>query len=267
MRQPSEDLEKLVDGFEATKYTTYRDIKGVLTNGRGHTGPDVFVGQVVDAAQVAKWWAQDVQEAVKTIADFVPQAIIDAIPIVSYDALVSFIYNVGRQAFRDPKTGKETNFSRALCAGRFDEVDDRMRDWVYSGGKKVNGLINRRSAEASQWNRGFESDRGSIAVVAEGNVPVRMLTPIPEVTQAEESGVVPDAPEKHKIMSQSIVASVVTVLGGVTASAPDLIATGSQLRAMLPDIKLFAGIGAVLIGLGFALQLWTKLRARKASGA
>lgn len=262
-RQPSPNVKKLIEGHEARIAKGYYDVARIPTAGVGHTGPDVKVGVTYSAAQIDAWFDEDIAEAVATIARFVKAEIIEALPEQSYDALVSFIFNVGAQAFRNPKTGKETNFSKAINGRRFDEVDDRMRDWVYAGGRRIGGLASRRADESARWNRGFE------AVAAVGPMPEpEPLAPPVHAFEAAETNVVPDTPEPAP-MSGKDVLGISTVIGGaVAAVGPEtVISAGTQLRSLVPDIPLFNVAGAVLIGFGIGLIIWNKVRRSRQSGA
>jgi len=61
------------------------------------------------------------------------------------DALVSFVFNVGSGAFRKSMLLKKLN---AKDPGVIEEFDR----WVYSGGKKLPGLIKRREQEKEMYN-------------------------------------------------------------------------------------------------------------------
>jgi ribosomal protein L14E/L6E/L27E len=41
---------------------------------------------------------------------------------------------------------------KVLNLGKYEEVPGQFKRWVYSGGKKVNGLVNRRENEIQLWN-------------------------------------------------------------------------------------------------------------------
>ena len=58
-----------------------------------------------------------------------------------FDALVSFVFNVGRRAFR------ESRLLQAVNAGEFARVPDELRRWVHQGKTRVQGLANRREKE------------------------------------------------------------------------------------------------------------------------
>lgn len=263
-RQPSSHIKPLIEGHEARRLKGYYDVARVPTAGVGHTGKDVKVGVVYSTAQVDKWFDEDIAEAVGVIARFVKREIIDQLPDESYDALVSFIFNVGPQAFRSPKTGKVTNFAKALNAGRFDEVDDRMGDWVYAGGKKVNGLVSRRADESARWNRGFE-----LRELLQGRIttPEPLPAPVHDLSPAE-TNVVPDEPEPEKMPIKEGLGLGAVVGGAVAAVGPEtVISAGTQLRSLVPDIPLFNTAGAILIAVGIGLLLWSRYRRSQKSGA
>ncbi len=261
MRQPTSALIPALVGFEARRTVVYADIAGIPTGGVGHTGHDLPpLGTSLTDAQIDAWLAEDIQDAISTIYRYVDASIIEALPDASYDALVSFVFNVGDQAFRDKK-GKPTNFCRVLNARKYDEVDDRMRDWVYSGGKKVSGLINRRAAESAWWNRGFETNPLQVPVPI---MPMDVHAELPE-----ETGLVPDAPPKTPILPPKITAAVTTLAAGAASTAaPDaLVSAGTHLRSLLPEFKFFTIVGAVLIAAGTILMLWHQVHQSKNSGA
>lgn len=56
-------------------------------------------------------------------------------------ALASFRFNIGQTAFRDSQLVKYVKEGKLeLAAKEFDK-------WIYSGGKKLNGLVKRRNVE------------------------------------------------------------------------------------------------------------------------
>jgi lysozyme len=62
-----------------------------------------------------------------------------------YDALVCLAFNVGVNAFC------RSTLLRLINAGRLDLVPAEFMRWVFSGGQKVQGLINRRTNEVALW--------------------------------------------------------------------------------------------------------------------
>lgn len=63
-----------------------------------------------------------------------------------YNALVSFVFNVGVGAFRN------STLLKLLNTGDYDAVPDQMRRWVFSAGRQIQGLKNRREREIELWN-------------------------------------------------------------------------------------------------------------------
>jgi len=65
-----------------------------------------------------------------------------------FAALVSFAYNVGAAAFAASKIPALIN------NGRYDAVPAELMRYVYAKGKRLEGLVNRRAAEAGLWAKG-----------------------------------------------------------------------------------------------------------------
>jgi lysozyme len=77
------------------------------------------------------------------------------LPQGAWDALVSFVFNLGEQAFVNAN-GSMTVFCRVLNAGQFDAIPAQMKRWVYDNGQKVKGLVLRRDREAAEWAAAFK---------------------------------------------------------------------------------------------------------------
>jgi lysozyme len=143
---------------EGFRNKAYKDVAGYPTIGVGHlltsqekrTGTIMINGKAVSYKngltdeQVKDLLAQDVKKYEKVVIDSVK------VPLTQgqFDALVSFSYNVGPNAF------KKSNLLRVLNQGKYNQVPNEMRKWVKAGGRVVKGLKNRREAEIALWNRG-----------------------------------------------------------------------------------------------------------------
>lgn len=127
----------LITDFEKLRLTAYLDAVGVWTIGFGHTRSAV-AGMQISEARAYELLAQDVKNAEEAVSRFVRA------PLTQYqfDALVSFVFNIGGGAF------KSSTILRLL-----NERADPMRigaefmRWVYAKGKKLSGLERRRAAE------------------------------------------------------------------------------------------------------------------------
>jgi lysozyme len=72
----------------------------------------------------------------------VPRAIMPPLKQTEFDALVSFTFNCGEGSLR------RSSLRRRLNAGNRSAVRSELMKWVYSGGKKLPGLVRRRQAKS-----------------------------------------------------------------------------------------------------------------------
>lgn len=131
----------LTEREEALRLTAYYDAGGVLTNGYGHTGPDVHPGQVITREQAIAWLQHDTQVA----ANAVNVSVHVVLTQYQFDALVDFVYNVGVRAFEESTMLKHLNTNDFLSA------DNDFKSWVYVKGTVNKGLFNRRTAEQQEF--------------------------------------------------------------------------------------------------------------------
>ncbi len=116
--------------------TAYPDTGGVWTIGFGHIR-GVKPGDVCTAEKAREWLWLEANEAEAAVGGFVK------VPLNQnqYDALVSFVFNIGIQAFADSTMLKLLNQDRPeLAALQFPR-------WNKDNGKVVDGLSNRRAFE------------------------------------------------------------------------------------------------------------------------
>ena len=90
----------LLEIFEGPfKLTAYRDSGGVLTIGRGHTGPDVHEGMTITQQQAIDLLAKDEAPLFDLVRSF---------PIPYAAALADFGFNVGKGALQKVLDGQDT---------------------------------------------------------------------------------------------------------------------------------------------------------------
>ena len=132
----SENGINLIKSFEGLRLSAYKCSAGVLTIGYGHTG-NVKPFDVVSEKQAEDILKNDLIKFEKVINDSVCVELNQN----QFDALVSFVFNIGATAFKKSTMLKFLNANHfPLAAGQFDR-------WVYIKGEKSNGLINRRKKE------------------------------------------------------------------------------------------------------------------------
>lgn len=126
----------LIKSFEGLRLTAYRDAVGILTIGYGHTG-DVRVGQVITNNQANELLIKDIGWAEKAVNR------LTQVPLSQgqFDALVSFVFNLGENNFR------KSTLLKKLNACDFDGASNEFIKWNRAGGQVLNGLTKRRTAE------------------------------------------------------------------------------------------------------------------------
>ena len=127
----------LIKQFEGLRTGAYLDAAGIWTIGYGHTGEEVRSGLRIDAAQADALLRQDLRAAEAAVRAWVTQALAQA----SFDALVSFVFNVGATAFAG------STLLHKLNAGDIEGAAAEFERWRYAGGRALPGLLRRRIAE------------------------------------------------------------------------------------------------------------------------
>lgn len=127
----------MIPDLEGVRYAPYRDVAGVLTVCYGHTGPDIKPGKKYSESECSALLQKDLVPFHRSVERSVK------VPANEYQkaALITFSYNVGVAAF------ERSAVLRHLNAGNYQAACDGLRQWIYAGGKKWKGLINRREVE------------------------------------------------------------------------------------------------------------------------
>lgn len=134
---PSLACYALIKRFESFRPTAYRPTKNdVWTIAWGHTA-GVKEGDTCDYAQGEAWLTQDALDAAKPINEHV------AVPLTQpqFDALVSFVFNVGVGNF------EESTLLRLLNDGEYTVAANEMLKWDHQGRAVLSGLERRDEAE------------------------------------------------------------------------------------------------------------------------
>lgn len=132
--------KELLKEFEGFRNEAYLDTGGVWTIGYGTIaidGKPVEAGQTCTEAQATQWLSDDLAWAQTAVNKLVRAPLKQNM----FDALVSFVYNIGESAFSKSTMLKLLNMSLYKEAGKqFDR-------WKYDNGKEIQGLVNRRKRE------------------------------------------------------------------------------------------------------------------------
>lgn len=132
---------KLIKRFEGCELEAYKDLVGVWTIGYGHTsmaGPP----KVEPGMKITQVEAEDI--LVRDLGKYeagVDKALTRPPSQSQFDAMVSLCYNIGVAGF------SKSSIVRHFNAGNVELAANSFMLWKKAGGKVVQGLVNRRTAE------------------------------------------------------------------------------------------------------------------------
>lgn len=219
---------KVLKGHERCVLHTYDDLQpkkalkpgdkvlGTLTNGYGHTGPDVKIGQKITEQEAEANLLKDLawaEDAVSTLVN---------VPISQnqYDALVMFVFNAGKEAFRTSTLLKMVNKKASD-----EQVGVQFRRWINSGGQVMGGLVTRREDE-------FKLYKG---------------TDKPNPQLSMEVAAAPVVEEHDALIkSKAIWGNVMQFLLGVSIFLPELLEPAQKLQDQVEDVQMKAWIGSFM---------------------
>ncbi|WP_455475499.1 lysozyme [Bartonella sp. B17] len=148
MRKISKEGLALIKQWEGLRLQSYQDATGLWTIGYGHTSnsgkPFVHKNMNITEKVAEDILFQDLKQFEKAIE----QAVVVPLTNEQFVALVSFCYNVGTIAFCN------STLLRKLNKGDYEAVPFELQRWTQAGGKRLQGLVNRRAAEAGLWAKG-----------------------------------------------------------------------------------------------------------------
>lgn len=131
----------LIGQFEGLHLNAYDDGVGVWTIGWGTTvypnGVKVKKGDKITLEQAKQYKAYDLARFEKAVNDAVK------VPLNQnqFNSMVSLSYNIGESAFTS------STLVRRLNEGNYKAAADQFLVWVNAGGKRMQGLVNRRNKE------------------------------------------------------------------------------------------------------------------------
>ena len=139
----SDTLISKLKEFEGLRLVAYKPTKAErwYTIGYGHSAGDVRAGMRITEEKAEELLRRDL---------FFVERFINGIPKIKtqgqFDALVSFTYNVGIGNLK-----RSTLLKKIMHDAHVSEVQREFMKWVYSGGKKLDGLVKRRRWEAERY--------------------------------------------------------------------------------------------------------------------
>lgn len=135
MKTSKQGIE-LIKRYEGLRLKAYVCPAGVATIGWGHT-KGVKAGMVIDLAEAERLLADDI-----AIAERCVNCDAENLNQNQFDALVSFVFNVGTANYK-----KSTLRKKVLSNPNDPAIADQFERWVYAKGKVLLGLMKRRADE------------------------------------------------------------------------------------------------------------------------
>lgn len=211
----------LVKDFEGFRGKAYRCPAGVWTIGYGFTD-GVKEGDTITREQADKRLVSELGYFEQVVNKHVKVALNQN----QFDALVSFVFNVGegnkyRDGFVRLKNGKPSSLLKAINTGRFEDAPALFAQWNKVKGKPSTGLTRRRTAEAALFMK---------------------------TSDAEEMPQAVDSPNKSLIKSKTMAnASVAGGVGVALAVAPAIEPAGQIVEIAQNNTQGFLLVLGVVI--------------------
>lgn len=135
---------KLIQEFEGLRLSAYKDSAGVPTIGYGNItyidGSKVKMGDKITQEKADELFRYYADRFAKQV-DAVVKA---ALNQNQFNALVSLAYNIGIGAFSKSTLLKKVNVNSCDSS-----IKNEFMKWVNAGGRKIQGLVNRRAKESA----------------------------------------------------------------------------------------------------------------------
>lgn len=147
----SDEGKALIEKFEGRRHDIYICPGGKISGGIGHALIPAEtrlhrVGTHVDDSQIDKWFIDDIAKVEKTINNWVVVDLVQG----QFDALASFVFNVGSDQF------KRSTLLKLLNKGAYTKASEQFQLWTHAKGRVLSGLVARRSEEADMFRKGTE---------------------------------------------------------------------------------------------------------------
>lgn len=151
----------MIKTFEGLKLRAYKCTAGKWTIGYGHTA-GVKEGDIIDYQTADKFLMEDLEWSEDCVNSGVKVKITQSM----YDSLVSLVFNIGSGAF------KKSTLLKKLNDGNYIGASEEFGRWVHSGGRVVQGLVERRAKEKAMFiSEGFPDSQKDPNANLDINIP------------------------------------------------------------------------------------------------
>jgi len=224
---------KRFEGFRLRAYDDFNPderlgygstVEGTLTIGYGHVSSDIYAGMEITAEKAEALLSEDL----KRFEAGIKRRVKVPLSVNEYDALVAFTFNIGLGAF------KKSTLLRKLNAFDYDGAAMEFERWVYSKGRKLPGLMARRTAERVLFN----------GMAAYGMLDLDALAVKAEDLLGIGSNVRPDAVEGAGVMKPKMKSK--TMLTGALGLVGSFVGYFAELDRTVQLVLLVMAFGYVV---------------------
>ena len=164
------DLIKKSEGLilNAANHGDSNTDSALYTVGYGHTRT-AYEGMVISERQAENLLFKDIEVSERDVNSLVK------VPLNQnqFDALVSFVFNVGYTQFN------RSTLLKVINAGDMEAACLQFSRWIYDGGVKLNALVSRRAAECELFSRPI-----SLTPIDKPENQTRLARPTNKITPA-----------------------------------------------------------------------------------
>jgi len=133
---------ELIKQFEGFKPHPYVCSGGYLTIGYGHKLLPSDQYKIITEEKAHQILEYDLRRTERAVIKYIDAQLNDD----QFAALVSFTFNLGPAALQRSSLRQKINY------GQYNECSKEFLKWVYAGGKRVTGLVQRRKVEMDLFN-------------------------------------------------------------------------------------------------------------------
>ncbi len=149
--KPSERCVNVVKMFESFRARPYKDCGGLWTVGYGELLPkNIPMSEIKNMTITQEEGEARLRKTLDDIGKQINSVLKVNVSQEMFDALCSFVYNVGFGAFRS------STMLKLINEGKFELAADEFLKWVYVGNKKIAGLVARRTSERNLFLQGVQ---------------------------------------------------------------------------------------------------------------
>ena len=143
----------LIKKFEDFRSHPYLDVVNIPTIGYGTTHYPGGRAVTIHDNSISRSFAETIlrEELKKHYAPYVEHYVTVPLNQNQFNALVSFVYNLGVYAL------KKSTLLKKLNAGDYDGASREFLKWTHAGGRELPGLVTRRGLEKELFDGGYSS--------------------------------------------------------------------------------------------------------------